>query len=106
MPCPAFCCVLLHLKICLKHVISLSHILVLDADEMLRLMLILVLALMLMSMLMLTLLTSSNWMLVRMLRMFSGWVLLLLHLSKTIGILNFLASVDHEHDVDDDCCGS
>ena len=99
MPCPAFCCVLLHLKICLKHVISLSHILVLDADEMLRLMLILVLALML------TLLTSSNWMLVRMLRMFSGWVLLLLHLSKTIGILNFLASVDHEHDVDDDCCG-
>ena len=99
MPCPAFCCVLLHLKICLKHVISLSHILVLDADEMLRLMLILVLALMLM------LLTSSNWMLVRMLRMFSGWVLLLLHLSKTIGILNFLASVDHEHDVDDDCCG-
>ena len=82
MPCPAFCCVLLHLKNCLKHVISLFHILVL--------------ALMLLSLLMLTLLTSSNWMLVRMLRMFSGWVLLLLHLSKTIGILNFLASVDHE----------
>ena len=99
MPCPAFCCVLLHLKICLKHVISLSHILVLDADEMLRLMLILVLALML------TLLTSSNWMLVRMLRMFSGWVLLLLHLGKTVRILNFFAPVDHEHEVDDDCWG-